>query len=416
MAISLGLLVGVVVSALFGVFPNLRATGTALNAGASSFPPDANAVALAAGLATTPPMGWNGYNRYYLHVTARMVEAEASALVRTGMKAAGYAYVNIDGGWDLPTRSESGALQPDPARFPDGIKPVADYVHSLGLKFGIYTSAGTMNCAATTAGSYGHYRQDTATFASWGVDYIKFDWCYIPMRSYPHMTERQVSQVLSTEMAGAIAASGRPMLYDVNDAYDKPWTWSVQLAAMWRTSNDIKDHYRSLLYNFQHDVGYHLLARPGHWNDPDMLEIGNGGLSYGEEKAQFSLWAEMAAPLIAGNDVRNMTPLTRSILTNLAVIAVDQDRLGRQGYPVATAGGHWVLTKPLVNGDRAVVLFNATSKQVTISTTVARIGLTGSSTYSLLNLWSGLTSKTSGVITANLPPHSVVMYDVAPLG
>ena len=364
------------------------------------------------GLTLTPPMGWNGYNHFLRAVTAATVEAEARALVSSGMKAAGYTYVNLDGGWDLPRRDARGRLQPDPRKFPQGIKPLADYVHSLGLKFGIYTSAGAQNCAGTSAGSYGHYGLDAATFAAWGVDYIKLDWCYVPYKAHPRMTHRQLNDMLAAQMDAALAITARPIVFDVNDANnDQSRSSATGLANLWRTTNDIQDTFPSMLWNFTHNVTQ-LERGPGSWNDPDMLEIGNGGMSPAEYQSQMSLWAEMAAPLIAGNDLATMSEATRRILTNLAVIAVDQDPLGRQGYPVASAGGHWVLTKQLANGDRAVVLFNQTDKSAIISTTVAEVGLAGGREYTLLNLWTGGTTETDSLISATVPAHSVVFYGI----
>ena len=411
--------VGFVVSALVGIFParvapqtTVASTRTVSVSGDPSAPlPRPAVMPSATGLGLTPPMGWNGFNHFYLRVTAATVEAAARALVDSGMKDAGYTYVNLDGGWDLRWRNATGTLQPNPAKFPQGIRPVADYVHSLGLKFGIYTSAGTQNCAGTSAGSYGHYRQDAATFASWGVDYLKLDWCSIPYRNYPHLTPRQLSQMLAAQMRDALAATGRPIVYDVNDwTNDEPWSWARGVANLWRTTPDVQDSYPSMLWNFTHNVSHHVQAGPGGWNDPDMLETGNGGMSTTEYQSQFSLWAEMAAPLIAGNDLTTMSATTQSILTNISVIEVDQDPLGRQGYLVASADGHWVLTKPLANGGRAVVLFNQTDTPATISTTAAQVGLAYAPRYMLLDLWSDAATETAGVITADVPPHGVVMY------
>ena len=362
-------------------------------------------------IADTPPMGWNGFNRFYHAVNEARVEAEARALVISGMKAAGYEYVNLDGGWDLPKRDVAGELQPDPAKFPNGIKPVAAYVHSLGLKFGIYTSAGTMNCAHTSAGSYRHETQDAATFASWGVDYLKLDWCYIPYHEFPHMSHQQVAVELAARMAAAIHATGRSILFDVNDWSDhSPGTWARGVAHVWRTTHDSQDHWWSLLLNFRNNVPLYKLAGPGGWNDPDMLEIGNGGMTAAEYRAEFSLWAEMAAPLIAGNDLTTMSPMTRSILTNRAVIEVDQDPLGRQGYAVASAGGLWVLAKPMSGGNVAVVLFNSSNSTAHMSTSAAQVGLPRGSTYRLLDLWSGAEHTTGGPIQATVAAHGVVMF------
>lgn len=363
--------------------------------------------------AATPPMGWNGFNHFRLNVTATTIEAAAHALVTSGMKSAGYTYVNIDGGWNLHRRNLDGSLQPDPAKFPRGIKPVADYVHSLGLKFGMYASAGIENCARTSAGSYGRYQQDASTFAAWGVDYLKLDWCHIPYRNYPNLTHPQVSQLLAAQMRDALTATGRTIIYDVNGwTNEGPWTWAPALSNLWRTAPDIEDRYPSMLSNFTRNVSHDQQAGPGGWNDPDMLEIGNGGMNATEYRSQFSLWAEMAAPLIAGNDLTAMSATTRSILTNPAVIAVDQDSLGRQGHAVASADGHWVLTKPLSNGDRAVLLFNQTDKPASIPATVEEVGLASGHEYTLLDLWSETATQTTGAINAAVPAHGVVFYRI----
>jgi alpha-galactosidase len=402
------------------------ATATGL---AAAVPAD-RALAADNGLARTPPMGWNGYNHFSRNVTASIVESEARTIVSSGMKAAGYRYVNLDGGWDLLQRSASGQLQSDPAKFPGGIEPVADYVHSLGLKFGIYASAGPTNCAGTAAGSYGHYQQDARSFAAWGVDYVKFDYCAIPYQDYPHLTQAQAGQLLSTQMGKALAATGRPMVYDVNDSiaettHAQDWTWAPKVANLWRVMPDIKDTYASMVSQFcgcgnpaatWSDVQLYPYARPGAWNDPDMLEVGNGGMTTTEDRSEFSLWAELASPLLAGNDLSTMSAATRQILTNRAVIAVDQDPLGRQGYPVVSAGDHWVLTKPLANGDRAVLLFNETNTPAVITTSARQAGLPAAPAYVLRDLWRHTATRTSGPISAEVPPHAVVMYRVTPLG
>lgn len=369
---------------------------------------------LAPDLTSRPPMGWNGFNHFYHAVTATTVAAMANAIVSSGMKRAGYTFVNLDGGWDLRWRSANGSLLPDPSKFPIGIRPVADYVHSLGLKFGIYSSAGFENCAGTSAGSYGHFRQDAASFASWGVDYLKLDYCFIPYLNYPHMTRKQISRMLALQMADALAATGRPIIYDVNDlTNNEPWSSAPGRANLWRTTPDIQDRFSSMLMNFTRNVKHYTHAGPGGWNDPDMLEIGNGGMSVTEYRSQFSLWAEMAAPLIAGNDLSTMSSMTQSILTNRAVIAVDQDPLGRQGYPVASSGGHWVLTKPLASGDRAVVFFNQTNSEATISTTAALVGVLSAYEYTVLNLWTGTSTETTGLVAATVPAHGSVFYVIS---
>jgi alpha-galactosidase len=360
-------------------------------------------------------MGWNPYNHWGRSATAGTVRAMALAIVTSGMKALGYTYVNLDGGWDELARGPQGELQPDPAKFPHGIKPIADYVHALGLKFGIYTSAGSRNCAGTSAGSFGHYQQDANTFASWGVDYVKLDWCFIPATGFPDMSHVALSQMLARKFAEALRATGRKMLLNLNDWSDPSAPrWAGYLGNTWRTAFDISDSYSSLVENFQRDVADYVYARPGRWNDPDMLEVGNRGLTPVEQQTQFTLWAELSAPLIAGNDLTHMSRDAFAILTNAGVIAVDQDPLGAQGYPISSRGQHWVLTKPLASGGRAVVLFDQGDRAATIRTTVSAIGLSGSRLYELRNLWTGIVTTTDGPISALVPAHGAVMVVVSP--
>ncbi len=366
-------------------------------------------------LAPTPPMGWDGYLHFGRQVTAGLVEAQARALVASGMRAAGYRYVIVDGGWDLRTRTAGGELRANPRLFPHGIAPVAAYVHSLGLRFGLYASAGTRNCAGTSAGSYGHYAQDAAAFASWGVDFVKLDWCYIPYRLHPSLSRWQVSRMLAAEFGAALSATRRPMVLEINDTSprtQRDWTWATRLASTWRTTSDIGDRWRSVVAHFTASVGLYRYARPGHWNSPDFLEVGNPGLTTTEARTQMSLWAEMAAPLIAGNNLAGMSPTTRSILTNRAVIGVDQDPLGQAGRPILHHAGLWVLSRPLLGGDRAVVLFNQGSEPVTITTTARAVGLAASPSYVTVNLWTGAVRRISGPSRARLPAHAVVMFRV----
>jgi alpha-galactosidase len=380
----------------------------------------APASALDNGLALTPPMGFNDWNAYHCGVSASLIEQTAKAMVTSGMKAAGYQYVNVDDCWLASSRAAGGQLQANPATFPQGIKAVADYVHSLGLKFGIYEDAGTTTCAGYP-GSYGHYAQDAQTFASWGVDYLKLDWCNVPFQDFPGQTHQQVAQNLYTQMRDALAATGRPMVFSMCNGWDsavQPQTWGQPVSNLWRTTGDISDSFGSMLSNFTQNVQYWQDAKPGAWNDPDMLEVGNGGMTTAEYQAEFSLWAEMAAPLIAGTNLTTMTATTRSIYTNRGVIAVDQDPLGTQGRPVVDSNGDWVLTKPLANGDRAVVLFNQNPSPAAISATAAQVGFTppahGSQDYQLTDLWTGQRYETAGTIAANVPAHAAVMYLVAP--
>ena len=374
----------------------------------------APASALNNGLALTPPMGWNDWNAYGCNVSEQLVEQTALAMHNDGLQAAGYQYVNIDDCWMSSGRNASGNLVANPSKFPDGIAAVASYVHSLGLKLGIYEDAGTATCAGYP-GSYGHEQQDANLFASWGIDYLKEDWCNIPFSSFSGQSHQQVAQTLYTRMKNALAAAGRPIVFSMCNGWDssvQPQTWAGPVANLWRTSTDIQPNFTSMLNNFHTTAGLASSAGPGAWNDPDMLEIGNG-MSATEDQSEFSLWAEMAAPLIEGSNLAAASSATLSILTNKAVIAVDQDPLGKQGSEVSSAGGLDVLAKPLANGDVSVALFNETGSAAAISTTAAAIGKTGSSSYTLTNLWTGATSATTGTISASVPAHGTVMLRVS---
>jgi alpha-galactosidase len=362
--------------------------------------------ALDNGLALTPPMGWNDWNAFGCNVTEQLVKNTADKIASSGLGQAGYQYVNIDDCWLTHSRDAAGNLVPDPVKFPDGIKGTADYVHSLGLKLGIYEDAGTMTCAGYP-GSLGHEQQDAATFASWGVDYLKYDNCN---------NEGLPLQPRYEAMRDALKATGRPIVFSLCVwGQGDVWTWGAKTGNLWRTTADIRDTYKSMFDNYQQNVGLASFAGPGGWNDPDMLEVGNGGMTTDEYKTHFSLWAEMAAPLLIGTDLTKASPTTLSILGNSDVIAVDQDKLGKQGVRISSHGRLDVLAKPLANGDVAVVLFN--SKQVSdqVSTTASAVGLPSAPAYQLNDLWTHNRTETTGNIIASVPPHGVVMYRVSPL-
>jgi alpha-galactosidase len=319
----------------------------------------------------------------------------------------------------MPNRDANGNLVPNPAKFPDGIKPVADYVHSLGLKLGIYEDSGTATCSKSGgfSGSLGHEDADALQFAQWGVDYLKYDDCNIPSDGQNVASTIQRYQAMRDALAAATQATGHPIVFSICEKTDfgVPNSAWPPVGNLWRTTGDIKDNFASMLSNFHANVQLASLAGPGAWNDPDMLEIGNGGMTAAEYQAEFSLWSEMAAPLIAGTDLRDISPADLAIYTNKDVIAVDQDPLGQQGVPVSNADGRWVLTKPLANGDRAVVLFNETTTPAVISTSVHDVGLAAHApAYALDNLWTHHTTETAGAISASVPAHSVVMYRVSP--
>ncbi|GGR95223.1 alpha-galactosidase [Streptomyces humidus] len=362
------------------------------------------AAALGNGLALTPQMGFNDWNAYGCNVSESLIKSTAQAMHTNGMQAAGYSYVNIDDCWMTRNRDSAGRLVADPAKFPDGIKGTADYVHSLGLKLGIYEDAGTATCAGYP-GSLGHETTDAQSFASWGVDYLKYDNCN---------STGAPARARYTAMRDALAATGRPILYSLcNWGQDNVWTWGADVGNSWRTTGDINASFSSMLSIFHSNVGLASYAGPGHWNDPDMLEVGNGSLTATESRSEFSLWAEMAAPLIAGTNIPSASADTLSTLTNSRVIAVDQDPLGKQGVMVSSSGGRDVLAKPLAGGDVSVALFNETGSTATITTSAAAIGKTGASAYTLTDLWSGASSTTSGTISASVPAHGTVMYRVA---
>ena len=355
------------------------------------------------GLAQTPPMGFNDWNAYGCNVSESLIKQTAAKIVSSGLAADGYQYVNIDDCWLQSSRSSSGQLQPDYTKFPDGISGTASYVHSLGLKLGIYEDAGTATCAGYP-GSLGHEQTDANTFASWGVDYLKYDNCN---------NNNVAPQTRYTTMSKALAATGRSIVFALCDwGQDSPWTWGPSISNLWRTTGDISATWSSTLANFHSNVTLAAYAGPGHWNDPDMLEVGNG-MTATQDQSEFSLWSEMAAPLIMGTNLVNASSTTMSILGNKAVIAVDQDSLGKQGTEVSSSGGLDVLAKPLANGDVSVALFNENSSAATISTTASAIGKTGSSSYTLTNLWTGATSTTSGTISASVPAYGTVMYRVS---
>ena len=355
------------------------------------------------GLAQTPPMGFNDWNAYGCNTSESLIEQTAAKMVSSRLASDGYQYVNIDDCWLQKTRSASGQLQPDYSKFPDGISGTASYVHSLGLKLGIYEDAGTATCAGYP-GSLGYEQEDANTFASWGVDYLKYDNC----------NNNGISaQARYTAMSNALANTGRSILFSMCDwGQESPWLWGAGISNMWRTTGDIAPTFASMLSNFHSNVGLAAYAGPGHWNDPDMLEVGNG-MTTTEDESEFSLWSEMAAPLIIGTNLLSASSTTMSILGNKAVIAVDQDPLGKQGTEISSSGGLDVLAKPLANGDVSVALFNENSSTATISTTTGAIGKTGSSSYTLANLWTGATSSTTGGISASVPGHGTVMFRVS---
>lgn len=365
--------------------------------------------ALAAnGLALTPPMGWNSWNKFGCSVSESIVEQEADAMVSSGMKAAGYQYINLDDCWEASSRDSNGNLVADPTRFPDGIKALADYVHGKGLKLGIYNDAGTATCSGYP-GFEGHEQQDANTYASWGIDYIKVDWCN---------TSGLDPQTQYTKIANALQSTGRPIVLSLCSwGNGSPWLWGASVANLWRTTSDISDNWNSVLTNFDANSAYAAYAKPGGWNDPDMLEVGNGGMSTTEDQSHFSLWAISAAPLITGNDLANMSSATASILTNSEVIAVDQDPAGVQGTKVADNGsGLQVWAKKLQGSNTyAVVLLNRSASTANMAVNWSELGLSGSA--SVRDLWAHADEGSfSGSYTTAVASHGVAMLKIVGSG
>ena len=353
-------------------------------------------------LASTPPMGWNSWNKFGCDVSDKLIREMADAMVTSGMKDAGYQFVNIDDCWQV-SRDSSGTIVADPERFAPGIKALADYVHSKGLKFGVYTDAGRMTCQKRP-GSYEHEAQDIKTYASWDVDYVKIDWCY---------AEGLEPTVQYAKFRDAIAQAGRPIVFSIcNWGVKAPWTWGPHTGNLWRTTGDISDNYdRMSVIGFSQN-GLEKFAGPGHWNDPDMLEVGNGHMKPDEYRTHIALWAILAAPLLAGNDLRSMSDETKALLMNPEVIAVDQDKKGEQGHRVWDEGPLEIWAKPLADGSKAVGLFNRGESELKITLNFKQIGAPASA--KLRDLWS---RKDLGAVqdsyTADVPKHGVVFLKVS---
>ncbi len=376
-------------------------------------------------LALTPPMGWNSWNKFACDVSEKLIKEIADAMVSSGMRDAGYIYLNIDDCWH-GERDSLGFIHENHERFPSGMKALADYVHSKGLKLGIYSDAGTQTCGGHP-GSRGHEYQDAITYASWGIDYLKYDWCntgelnakeaYISMRDAIYSTERPI--VLSICEWGTY----------------KPWTWGAEVGHLWRTAGDIVDCWDCELghgiwtsngimkvLDMQKDLRQY--AGPGHWNDPDMMEVGNA-LTVSESRAHFSMWCMIAAPLIAGNDIRTMSKETKEILTNTEVIAVDQDKLGIQGFKMFDYGDVEIWAKPLSNDEWAFCFLNRADKPNPAELNWKENNIYddffhkkaefNKQTYTIRDLWAkkalGTTDETFKTI---IPAHDVIMIKIVP--
>jgi len=358
------------------------------------------------GLARTPPMGWNSWNKFAGRVDDPAVRAMADAMASNGMKEAGYQYINIDDTWEAG-RDAQGNITTN-TKFPD-MKALADYVHAKGLKIGIYSSPGPNTCAGYE-GSYGHEEQDARTYAAWGIDYLKYDWCGA-RNLYTDQEMRALYQV----MGDALLKTGRPILYSLCQyGRAEVWKWGADVGGnAWRTTGDIRDTWDSMTtIGFSQDE-LAPWAAPGHWNDPDMLEIGNGGMTDDEYRTHMSLWSILAAPLLAGNDLRNMTPAILEILTNREVIAINQDTDGKQGRRITKSGDQEVWARPLSGGAQAIGLFNRGGSPAKITVNWPDLGQKAAPSRAR-DLWAHSDLKLGGAeYVATVPAHGVVMLRVS---
>ncbi|HKW57664.1 MAG TPA: glycoside hydrolase family 27 protein [Candidatus Acidoferrum sp.] len=363
-------------------------------------------------VAATPPMGWNSWNHFAGKIDDATVRRQADAMVSSGMKDAGYVYINIDDTWE-GARNAQGLIRTND-KFPD-MKALADYVHAKGLKLGIYSSPGPKTCAGFE-GSYGHEEQDAQTYADWGIDYLKYDLCSFGEKMKASASPEAAHQLMLdayTKMHQAILKTGRPMVFSLCQyGADAVWRWGSSVGGnLWRTTGDISDNYQRMISIGFQQAGLAKYAGPGHWNDPDMLEVGNGKMNEEEYRTHMALWALLAAPLLAGNDLTAMTPETIAILTNREVIAIDQDRLGKQGDRAWAEGSQEIWTRELADGSKAVGIFNRFDWPQTIEVTFRELGLKGE--VRARDIWAGKDlGRFSGTFAAHVPRHGVVLLRV----
>jgi alpha-galactosidase len=369
-------------------------------------------------VAQTPPMGWNSWNFFAGRVTDRDIRNAADEMVATGMKDAGYEYINIDDTWE-GERDASGLLHTND-KFPD-MKALADYVHSKGLKLGIYSSPGPKTCAGFAA-SLDHEVQDAQMYASWGIDYLKYDLCSfreaVMAKQAPNDKAAQMRLMIASykKMDEALRATGRPIVYSLCQyGWDAVWEWGPGVGAnLWRTTGDIQANWNSIYSILNEQAGLAKYVGPGHWNDPDMLEVGNGKLTEAENRTHFSMWAMLAAPLLAGNDLPNMKPEVKAILTNRDVIAIDQDRLGHEGTHAYSDGEVDVWTRHLAGGALAIAVLNAGSERYSthpFHLDLARLGLHGP--QQAKNLWTGAAVTLTDRMPLEIASHDILLVRIA---
>lgn len=369
-------------------------------------------------VAQTPPMGWNSWNYFAEKVTDKDIRAAADLLVSTGMKDAGYIYVNIDDTWEAQ-RDASGVLHTN-SKFPN-MKALADYVHSKGLKIGIYSGPGPKTCGGYTA-SIGHEEQDAKMYAAWGIDYVKYDLCSfneaVMQKQAPNDKAQQMRLMFAAyqKMGDALKATGRPIVFSLCQyGWDSPWEWAPALGGnLWRTTDDIDPHWDRIYAILSQQAGLESYAGPGHWNDPDMLEVGNGKLTLAENRAHFSMWAMLAAPLLAGNDLPHMKPAIKDILLNRDVIAIDQDPLGQQASRVYSEGEVDVWARHLDGGAMAIAVLNAGSDRYSthpFHLNLEKLGLHG--TQQAKDLWTGKDMELTDGMPIELVSHDILLVRIA---
>ncbi|XP_057968380.1 alpha-galactosidase-like [Malania oleifera] len=363
---------------------------------------------LANGLGLTPPMGWNSWNHFQCNIDETLIRQTADAMVSTGLAALGYLYINLDDCWGELNRDSEGNLVAKASTFPSGIKALADYVHSKGLKIGIYSDAGNLTCSTKMPGSLGYEEQDAKTFASWGIDYLKYDNCnnkdISPKKRYPKMSK-------------ALLNSGRPIFFSLCEwGQENPATWAPSIGNSWRTTGDIEDKWESMTSCADQNDKWASYAGPGGWNDPDMLEVGNGGMNKEEYRSHFSIWALAKAPLLIGCDIRAIDNVTLEILSNKKVIAVNQDKLGVQGKKVKKDGDLEVWAGPLSDNKVVVVLWNRGSSKANITAFWYEIGLNSTTVVNAYDLWEhSIQSFISTQLSANVDSHACKMYVLIPV-
>jgi alpha-galactosidase len=369
-------------------------------------------------VASTPPMGWNSWNFFAERVTDKDIRAAADELVSSGMKDAGYIYVNIDDTWEAD-RDANGVLRTN-SKFPD-MKALADYVHSKGLKIGIYSGPGTKTCGGYAA-SLGHEEQDAQMYASWGIDYLKYDLCsFMPdvmQKQAPNDPAAQMRLMIAAyeKMGKGLKDTGRPIVFSLCQyGWDAPWEWAPALGGnSWRTTDDINPHWDRIYSILEQQEGLEKYAGPGHWNDPDMLEVGNGDLTLAENRAHFSMWAMLASPLLAGNDLPNMKPEIKAILTNRDVIAIDQDKLGKQAARVYSDGEVEVWTRRLSGGAMAIAVLAAGDNRFSthpFHLSLDKLGLHGP--QQAKDLWTGKVMELTDNMPLEITKHDVLLVRVA---